>query len=148
MTKSVEVMLKLVLFRKSFTNHNFLTVIICWRREEQISLSLIIQQVFPSCNFFNCNKCHYYTSPLYYFHLFAPLLYVPIIQLKYYNVHLNWKLFPLSKLHKIEPCTSYMEATTAGWVDQLWTKEICSSHPQPLLGGLARYSVHSTATAL
>ena len=26
-----------------------------------------------------------------------------------------------------------MEATP-GWVDQLWTKGICSSHPQPLLG--------------
>ena len=33
----------------------------------------------------------------------------------------------LSKLHAIEPFKSYMEATSAGWVDQLWTKRICSS---------------------
>ena len=46
----------------------------------------------------------------------------------------NWKIFPFSKLHEVEPFKSYMEATTAGRDDQLWTKRDCSSHPQPLLG--------------
>ena len=35
---------------------------------------------------------------------------------------------------EIEPFKSYKEATTAGWVDQIWRKGICSSNPQPLLG--------------
>ena len=46
----------------------------------------------------------------------------------------SWKLFPLSKLHEIEPLKSYMEATTTRRVDQLWTKEDCSSHSQHILG--------------
>ena len=44
------------------------------------------------------------------------------------------KVFPLSKLHEIKTFKSYIEATTAGLFDQLWTKGICSSHPRPLLG--------------
>ena len=35
---------------------------------------------------------------------------------------------------EIEPFKSYTKATTAGRVDQLWTKRNCSSHPLPLLG--------------
>ena len=27
-----------------------------------------------------------------------------------------------------------MKSTPVGWVDQIWKKGICSSHPQPLLG--------------
>ena len=46
----------------------------------------------------------------------------------------NLKLFPSEQLYKIESLKSYMEATTTGRVDQLWTKEKCSSHPQHLLG--------------
>ena len=46
----------------------------------------------------------------------------------------SWKLFPLSKLHDIELLKSYMEATTTRRVDQLWTKEDCSSHSQNILG--------------
>ena len=46
----------------------------------------------------------------------------------------NLKLFPSEQLYKIESLKSFMEATTTGQVDQLWTKEKCSSHPQPLLG--------------
>ena len=52
----------------------------------------------------------------------------------YSTMQLNWKLFPMSKLYQIEPFKSYMEATTAGWVDQLWIKGDCSSHSQPLIG--------------
>ena len=40
----------------------------------------------------------------------------------------------MSKLHKIGPLKSYMEATTTGRVDQLWTKEKCSCHSQHMLG--------------
>ena len=43
---------------------------------------------------------------------------------------LDWKLFSLSKLHEIEPSTSSIEATTDGRVDLLFTKALCSSHPQ------------------
>ena len=46
----------------------------------------------------------------------------------------NWKLFLSRKLHEIEPLQSYMEATTTGGVDHLWTKEECSSHGQYILG--------------
>ena len=49
------------------------------------------------------------------------------------TMRLNWKIFSLSKLLEIEPFKSYMEATTAGRVDQLWTKGDYSSHPQHLL---------------
>ena len=45
----------------------------------------------------------------------------------------NWKLFPLSKVHEVEPFKRYIEATTAGQ-DQVWTKGNCSSPPEPLLG--------------
>ena len=46
----------------------------------------------------------------------------------------NWKLFPLQKLHEIEPLKGYMEATTSGQVDQLRTKEECSNYSQHILG--------------
>ena len=49
---------------------------------------------------------------------------------------LNRKLFPLGKLHEIEPFQSYMEATTDGRHNQLWSKGKCWSHPHPLLGKL------------
>ena len=52
----------------------------------------------------------------------------------FHILYQNWKLFPLSKLHEIEPLKSYMKTTTAGRVDQLWTKGECSIYPQPLLG--------------
>ena len=42
--------------------------------------------------------------------------------------HYDSKLFSLSKLHVIEPFKRYMEATTSGQVDQLWTKVECCSH--------------------
>ena len=46
----------------------------------------------------------------------------------------NWKLLPLSKLHDIESLKRYLEGTTTGRVDQLWTKKECSSHTEFLLG--------------
>ena len=42
--------------------------------------------------------------------------------------HYDSKFFSLSKLHVIVPFKSYMEATTYGQVDQLWTKVECCSH--------------------
>ena len=36
----------------------------------------------------------------------------------YNTVRLNWKLLSWSKMHEIEPFKSYMEATTAGSVEQ------------------------------
>ena len=51
---------------------------------------------------------------------------------KPYKIVLHFALWPLVsevlKNKKIPACT------TDGWVDQLWTKGICSSHPWPLLG--------------
>ena len=46
----------------------------------------------------------------------------------------SWKLFPLSRLHEIEPLKSYMEATTTGRIDQLWTNKECSSNSQHRVG--------------
>ena len=46
----------------------------------------------------------------------------------------NWKLVSSIKLHETEPLKSYMEATTTGQVDQLWTREDCSRHSQHILG--------------
>ena len=42
--------------------------------------------------------------------------------------HYDSKFFSLSKLNVILPFKSYMEATTSGKVDQLWTKVECCSH--------------------
>ena len=60
----------------------------------------------------------------------------------------NWKLFPLSKLHEIEPLKGYMEATTTGRVDQLLTKEVCSSHSQPILEKVRKKLVMAVASLL
>ena len=47
---------------------------------------------------------------------------------------LKWNLFSLRKLYEIEKSTNYMKAISAGWVDQLWTRRLCSSHQELLKG--------------
>ena len=47
---------------------------------------------------------------------------------------LKWKLFSLRKLFEIGKFKIYMKAITAGSVDQLWTKGLCSSHQELLPG--------------
>ena len=56
----------------------------------------------------------------------------------------SWKSFPSSKLHEIEQFKSYMEATTTKRVDQLWTKEDCSTQSQ----GKWKHFARAVATML